>query len=640
MSWEKETLSAVNNEYAVSEVIGSVLLLLIAVLSFSAVYMYVFPLPIPTGETHVKLIGYVNENGTVVLEHVGGEALREYRIDVFDENGELLSSNRYNNTWSIGEAIIPTAVSLPSENNSIRVMVYVATSDGGEEMVFDGVLRGRTEMEMDSKQYNTPYLISTLLTNTSEEDLICFNVTRNGEPLNESTEATTYIYRWLVNGESITNILYSFAINSSTTIIDYSGNSNHGTAHDTTWIDNGVVDGAYSFNGNSYITIPYCFSRDKIGKLTIEVWVKTTRDSGVILSFNRSNYFELSIVDGCIRWSTTVNGNVKDLMGNRRVSDGYWHLITTTYNSDNGEAAIYVDGILDTSMILHNPGDELGSKSISTGYLGRKLGVDETEGNITVFIDNFEVDTGWSVENTPSLKDGEWERGVPVEGSSGAPTTDYDGSGKCYLTDNEPGNSDVDGGSTYLISPTLDLNGFSDAVVRYAIWYTNNLGPNPNSDYFHVYASEDNGSSWVLIDTIGPDTPMPPSWINYTMHLRDYINLTGMVKLRFEASDLGRPSTVEAGVDAVEVIGVPPTVNSTFIGELDELRIYNRVLSKEQVYQDFLCMMNKVVNRSVIVAEETLVGDTWRCTVTPANSQSNLVSVDSNELEIVNYGGG
>ncbi|HDM66876.1 MAG TPA: type IV pilin, partial [Thermoplasmatales archaeon] len=82
MNWEKEELSAINNEYAVSEVIGSALLLLIAVLSFSAIYMYVFPLPIPTEEPHVKLIGYVNENGTVVLEHVGGEALEYYRIDV------------------------------------------------------------------------------------------------------------------------------------------------------------------------------------------------------------------------------------------------------------------------------------------------------------------------------------------------------------------------------------------------------------------------------------------------------------------------------------------------------------------------------------------------------------------------------
>ncbi|MGI9516151.1 MAG: hypothetical protein ACR2NP_03820, partial [Pirellulaceae bacterium] len=165
-------------------------------------------------------------------------------------------------------------------------------------------------------------------------------------------------------------------------------------------------------------------------------------------------------------------------------------------------------------------------------------------------------DLGWSVSGDAS--DGQWERGVPAgAGDRGDPTVDGDGSGSCFLTDNVAGNSDVDGGSTILVSPTMDASGNASqvAVISYWRWYSNDTGSAPASDTFVIDVSNDGGANWTNLEVVGPDgSEISGGWIRKSFRIDDVLAPTSQMKLRFTASDLGDGSVVEAAVDGIEIM--------------------------------------------------------------------------------------
>ena len=168
----------------------------------------------------------------------------------------------------------------------------------------------------------------------------------------------------------------------------------------------------------------------------------------------------------------------------------------------------------------------------------------------TAIDDDFETDQGWTVEDDPSLTDGSWDRGVPVEETDPdrqPPDADYDGSGQCYLTDNVAGNSDVDGGPTMLISPTMDMGGMSDPVLSYSRWWYND---DLDDDPFDVEISNDDGQTWFLIERV---TNTLGGWVAREVHVTDYVALTAEMKIRFSAADFGASSIDEGGVDAIRI---------------------------------------------------------------------------------------
>src|SRR6185503_18925123 len=84
------------------------------------------------------------------------------------------------------------------------------------------------------------------------------------------------------------------------------------------------------------------------------------------------------------------------------------------------------------------------------------------------------------------------------------PPADSDGSGACYLTQNAPGSSDVDGGTTKLTSPALDLAG--GAHVSWS-WWLGSTGTIGAGDGFVVEITTDPaGSVWQTVRSFNVPT--------------------------------------------------------------------------------------------------------------------------------------
>jgi len=173
---------------------------------------------------------------------------------------------------------------------------------------------------------------------------------------------------------------------------------------------------------------------------------------------------------------------------------------------------------------------------------------------VDVFADNFQTDKGWTTAIVGATA-GQWQRGVPVNDPNWAydPSSDGDGSGACYLTQNANGNTDVDGGSVVLTSPALDLAGGSCAI-RYL--YYLNLTVADGVDSLRVEASSSGTAGpWL---TIAAHTTSSTTWraveITSAQLATAGVLANSDVRVRFTATDAGSPSIVEAGVDAFRVV--------------------------------------------------------------------------------------
>ncbi len=196
-----------------------------------------------------------------------------------------------------------------------------------------------------------------------------------------------------------------------------------------------------------------------------------------------------------------------------------------------------------------------------------------------VMDDTLETDQGWTVGDTgDNATLGIWSRADP-ESTIAQPGDDHTPAPgvKCWVTDYRAGSGDgsydVDGGKTTVKTPTINLAGYNDATISYWRWYSNDKGAAPGADVFVVDISNNNGSTWVNAETVGPTGPgTTGGWIYHEFRVADFVTPTAQIKLRFVASDYGSGSLVEAAIDDFQVFAVEcedAPVCGTVLGDLD-----------------------------------------------------------------------
>ena len=399
---------------------------------------------------------------------------------------------------------------------------------------------------------------------------------------------------------------------SGTTAKDKSGNGNNGTlTNGPTWVTNGKVGNAVSFDGSDdHINIPYSSVFDLgTNNFSIGAWIKTDKptedrsiiewggwnSNGFLLRLNEpNNSYPVTIYLGGVRysWNYSFSSNVFYYLSIVRTS-------STTVNA-------YVNGInLGSQTIPSGATITSGGGATKIGQLTSGSG----SANWSGLIDEVKI---YSYARTPAQVAWDYNRGAPVgwwrmDDGQGSTARDYSGNGNHgTLTNMDPatdwvagknnGALDFDGSNDYVnvgSSSTYDLTSqftitawYNTTTGQYLISKTNTGG----STGFGLYLRDNTDKmefvyqgAYAYSDAVFTESNQ---WVHVTLtkdssgNVKFYKNgiLAGSTTgVSFSSSS--NPLYIGARYDSSTTFAYP------FIGQLDDVRIYNYALSAEQVKQ-------------------------------------------------------
>jgi len=229
---------------------------------------------------------------------------------------------------------------------------------------------------------------------------------------------------------------------------------------------------------------------------------------------------------------------------------------------------------------------------------------------------NFEESLGWYVdEENDNATSGIWEIGLPVatfsgQGNQGQAGMDHSEVGEqCFLTgastqNNNVGFDDVDGGKTTLLSPVFDFSEYSEVLITYWRWYTNNAGNNPNTDHWKVEVTSNFGETWIELENTSFSAV---EWIEKTYYLSTVgLDFTDQVQFRFIAEDIYNEGDNGSGASAVEAAIDDFSIsifnsNSYMLGDINLDELLNIL--------DVVLLVSYILGEATLTSQQEILSD-------------------------------
>ncbi len=257
------------------------------------------------------------------------------------------------------------------------------------------------------------------------------------------------------------------------------------------------------------------------------------------------------------------HGDALDLTGTLSCDDP--NIVVTLAEGTCGQVPAGGEGVIGTFEVQVLPGCPSPSMPLFHLALAGPVGFAAmlpVEVPVGPWFDDAEAHRGWTLgAPDDNATGGLWVRAEPVgtayQGQQSQPEYDHtaDPASLCFVTGNAavgglPGDADVDGGKTTLLSPIFNAAGATGATISYWRWFTNNLGTNPGTnDYWSVDVTTD-GTTWVHLEHT---TTNANQWTYHAFDLSAFVPLTGTLQFRFVAEDQEPVGLVEAALDDITI---------------------------------------------------------------------------------------
>ena len=531
------------------------------------------------------------------------------------------------------------------------VALRQGTATNAPTLTFDGLIVGRTWSS-----------VTTL--NTSSGSIIPSYVPTNG-----------LVGYWPFNGNAN----------------DESGNGNNGTVNGATLTSDklGSSNGAYSFDGvNDYIstllpgplgnssrTISIWFSSQDTSKQQLIGWGQQPPSGGE---------FNVLLSQLCKGVTVDVHNNYITYNTPNNLFNGSWHLITVVYDNNISlkllGVKIYVDGVISGVINCQNP------INVNINTLNTAINIGKYQAGGMWFTGKLDDIGIWNRALTQSEITSLYTQNYVAQIPSYVPTNglvgywpfngnanDASGNGNngtvngSILTNDRFGKPSAaysfDGSSNYIDVPNSSSFNFTKNKMTVSLWMLTTVSTPVNNVHTLISKQSSSGANqsgfniakentltYLLIKN-GPNTPQGYSRVPSTSLLNSWHNLvcvadSGILKTYIDGQLIKTDTTNAAIGLSTQALrfGKPiySIINSEFNGSLDDIGIWNRALTEQEItnlYNGNICFETvRVTDTLVINVNRTgynpiTYSNTIKVYPNPAN---NKITIDNGDIQKMN----